>query len=84
MCGRRRSVDRALSREVIECVHGQNFLEGFTSSRYLDVGVAAFSGCACTYQRIHSLHLLKRPKALEVGEGALSKLFAGKVYDYLV
>ena len=50
-----------------------NFLGGFTS---------ASSGF--TYQRIlHSLNLLKRPELLEVGEGALSKLFAGKVYGYL-
>ena len=52
---------------------------GFTSSGYSDVDGAASSGSAFAYQRIlHSLRLLNRPEAGEVGEGALSKLLAGK------
>ena len=40
--------------------------------------------CVLGMRRIlHSLSLLKRPGSLEVGEGALSKLLAGKVYEYL-
>ena len=71
-------------RELNECVYGLNFLGDFTSSGYLDVNAAASSGWAFTYRRIlHSLNLLKRPEALEVGEGALSKLLAGKVCDYV-
>ena len=39
---------------------------------------------APTYHRIlHSLQLSERPDAVEVVEGALSKLLAGKVCDYL-
>ena len=42
------------------------------------------SGWAFTYQRIwHSLYLLKLSEALEVGERALSTLFAGKVCNHL-
>ena len=82
--GRRQAVDRVLFRELNECVYGLNFLGGFTSSGYLSVSGAASSGWAFTYQRVlQSLNLLKRPEALEVGEGALSKLVDGKVYDYL-
>ena len=59
-------------------------MEGFTSSGYLDVNAAASSGWAFTYRRIlQSLNLLKRPEQLEVGEGALVKLLAGEVCDYL-
>ena len=73
-----------LFRELNECAYGLNILEGFTSSGYLDVTAAASLGCAFSYRCIlHTLNLLKRPEALEVAEGALSKLFAGKVYDYL-
>ena len=44
-----------------------------------------FLGWAFAYRHIlHSFNLLKRPEAFEVGEGSLSKLFAGKVYGYLV
>ena len=75
--GRRRVVDRALYRELNECVNWLNFLGGFTSSGYFDVNAAASSGWAFKNQRIlHPLHLLKRPESLEVGEGALSKLLA--------
>ena len=50
---------------------------------FFDVSGAASSGWALTYQRIlHAVHLLKRLEAIEAGEGALSKLFAGKVHDY--
>ena len=66
------------------CSHGLNFLGGFTSSGYLDVNGAASSDCVFTHQRIlHSLHLLKRPESVETDEGALSKLLADKVYDYV-
>ena len=45
---------------------------------------AASSGWAFTDRSIlKSLHVLKCPEALEVGEVSLSKLLAGKVYDYL-
>ena len=82
--GRRRAVDRALFRKLNERVYGLNSLGGFTSSGYFDVNVAASLGRAFACRRIlQSLNLLKRPEALEVGEGALSKFFAGKVYDYL-
>ena len=48
-------------------------------------GFQVFWVIVWTCRRIlHSLNLLKRPEAIEVGEGALSKLLAGKVYDYLV
>ena len=64
-------------------MYGLNFLGGLTSSGYLDVNAAASSGWAFAYQRfLHSLSLLKRPEYLEVGEVALSLLFAGKVFDY--
>ena len=71
-------------REWNERVCRLNFLWGFTSSGYTDVSAAASSGWAFTYRRIlHSLNLLKRPESLGVGEGSISKLLAGKVYDHL-
>ena len=72
--GRRRSVDRALLRELNECVSGLNFLGGVTSS-----GIWT----STPVPPRDSLNLLKRPEALEVGEGTLSKPLAGNVYDYL-
>ena len=54
------------------------------SSGYLDVRGAASSGWAFAYQRIlHALRLLNRPEAVEVGEGAFSRLLTGKVCDYV-
>ena len=46
----------------------------------MDVNGAASPCWAFTCQRIFAF---KRPESLEVGEGALSKLLAGKVCDYL-
>ena len=72
--GRRRVANRALLRELNECVYGLNFLGGFMSSGYLDVRGAASSGWAFAYQRIlHALRLVNRPEAVEVGE----ELFGG-------
>ena len=77
-------MDRALFRELNECVCGLNYLGGFKCSGYLYVNAAASSESAFTYRRIlHSPKLLQRPEALEVCEGALSKLLVGKVYDHL-
>ena len=84
LLGRRCGVDCALVRESNECVFGLHYLGGFASSGYFDFIGAASSAWAFTYQRIsHSLYLLKRREAVEVGEGALSKLFGDKVYDHL-
>ena len=76
---------RALLCELHECDCGFNVLGGFAFSGCLDISSAASSGWPFTRQRIlHFLQLFWRPDALEVGEGTLSKLFAGKVCGHLV
>ena len=77
LVGHRPAVDRVLFREVNECVYGLNFLGGFTSAPRLPRDGLSRINTFCTP------NLLKRPEALEVGEGGLSKLSAGKVYDFL-
>ena len=83
--GRRRAVDRALSRQLNECV-----LRAELPGRLPVFWVSGCQWCCVLgmgFSRINAfctpLNLLKRPESLEVGDGALSKLLACKVNDHL-
>ena len=77
-------MDRALFRELNECVCSLNFLGEV--SRLLGIWTSTPLFPRDGPSRIDAfctLNLPKGPEALAVCEGALSKLLTGKVYDYL-
>ena len=70
-------------REFYERVYGLNFLE---ASRLLGIWMSMVMRPRDGPSRINAfciLHLVNRPEAIVVGEGALSKLLAGKVHYFM-
>ena len=77
--------DRAMIREFNECFFCLKFLGGRTDAGAIHVHDVAFSPWVVTYKSIlPALGPLKRPDNVAVGDGAVSKLLAGRASDYVL
>ena len=71
------------SRSFVTYMSVRTGLTSWEVSCLLGIGTSTSLRLHVSTHSALSLNLLKRPESLEVGEGALSKLLAGTVFDYL-